>query len=162
MSTCLCSARHACMLDCADIFVQAALEGRPGASYVDIPSNILMGPAQDPVPQPSDSPPAPFAHRLPADSSAVHKAAALLRSAQRSGLYHITLLGWQLPVRTMEHRLLMATFIAVPLSARQIKGWCMALPGSLCNGSSDHEACNTQGCSAAQLCDSSLLLWHTS
>ncbi|KAK9807300.1 hypothetical protein WJX73_009699 [Symbiochloris irregularis] len=61
---------------------QAALAGRPGATYVDIPSNVLMAPAEPSNPEvqvPTDA----FANRASADSGAVQRAASLLRGAQR-------------------------------------------------------------------------------
>ena len=82
--------------------VQASLRGRPGASYVDIPSNILMaqlppgaalastassssgGGAADLGQLPAAAAGSlPFAVRLQPDAAAVAQVAALLRNAQR-------------------------------------------------------------------------------
>lgn len=65
--------------------MQAALDGRPGATYVDIPSNILMAPAQGPLPSVPQSVPRPFEHRQPADKGDVQQAVSLLQGAQRWG-----------------------------------------------------------------------------
>ena len=84
------------------VVVQASLRGRPGASYVDIPSNILMaqlppGAALAPAASSSTGGSAaeggqlpaeaeaslPFAVRLQPDAAAVAQVAALLRTAQR-------------------------------------------------------------------------------
>ena len=72
------------------ILLQAALEGRPGAVYVDIPSNILMAPAQGQLPSAPSTIPLPFAHRPSADQSSVDKAASLLRNAARCRSLHYT------------------------------------------------------------------------
>lgn len=74
--------------------VKASVTGRPGAAYVDLPSDVLMAavpPSELPAarsegPGPGDTPagfPA-VAERQHADAEAVGAAAALLRGAQRS------------------------------------------------------------------------------
>ncbi len=71
--------------------VQAAVSGRPGASYIDIPSNILFGPAhQGSAEQTTSSLQIPalgpnrlLRERPHADGAAVEQAAQLLAKAQR-------------------------------------------------------------------------------
>jgi len=71
--------------------VQAAVSGRPGASYIDIPSNILFGPAhQGPAEETTSSLQIPalgpnrlLRERAHADGAAVEQAAQLLAKAQR-------------------------------------------------------------------------------
>ena len=68
--------------------VQAAVSGRPGASYVDLPSNILMGPinqeqAHSSLQIPALGPDRLLRERPHADGAAVAQAAQLLTSAQR-------------------------------------------------------------------------------
>lgn len=64
------------------MWMQATLAGRPGAAYVDIPSNILFAalPADS---TPQLPPPPPPRQRLQASSAAIEQAVALLKSAQR-------------------------------------------------------------------------------
>ena len=69
-------------------FLQAAVSGRPGASYVDLPSNILMGPinqeqAQSSLQIPALGPNRLLRERPHADGAAVAQAAQLLANAQR-------------------------------------------------------------------------------
>ena len=71
--------------------VQAAVSGRPGASYVGIPSNILFGPAHAESAEDSTSglqipalgPNRLLRERVHADGAAVQNAAQLLSKAQR-------------------------------------------------------------------------------
>ena len=117
--------RAACARDIAPVLtaaVKATGTGRPGATYVDLPSDVLMAavpPGELPAaraegPDPGDAPagfPA-VAERQHADAAAVAAAAALLRGAQRSaspyaalhdqhGSAVITLMCGQLYVLTM-------------------------------------------------------------
>ena len=89
--------RAACARDIAPALtaaVKATVTGRPGAAYVDLPSDVLMAavpPGELPAaraegPDHGDAPvgfPA-VAERQHADTEAVAAAAALLRGAQRS------------------------------------------------------------------------------
>ena len=64
------------------------MSGRPGASYVDLPSNILMGPidqaqAHSTLQIPSLGPNRLLRERPHADGAAVADAAQLLASAKR-------------------------------------------------------------------------------
>lgn len=61
--------------------MQATVAGRPGAAYVDIPSDILFRYLSGAAPQ--LPPPPPPRQRLQATSQAIEQAVALLRSAQR-------------------------------------------------------------------------------
>ena len=72
--------------------VKATVTGRPGAAYVDLPSDVLMAavpPGEVPAARAEDPGDAPagfpaVAERQHADAEAVAAAAALLRGAQRS------------------------------------------------------------------------------
>ena len=87
--------RAACARDIAPALtaaVKATVTGRPGAAYVDLPSDVLMAavpPGELPAARaegPGDAPagfPA-VAERQHADAEAVAAATALLRGAQRS------------------------------------------------------------------------------
>ena len=75
----------------AFMLLQAAVSGRPGAAYIDIPSNILFGPAHGGSAQntasslqiPTLGPNRLLRERPHADGAAVHEAAQLLANAQR-------------------------------------------------------------------------------
>ena len=78
------------MLMCSAV-LQAAVSGRPGASYIGIPSNILFGPAPEGSAQdttsalhiPSLGPNRLLRERIHANGAAVQEAAQLLSKAQR-------------------------------------------------------------------------------
>ncbi len=77
--------------ECESVHVQAAVSGRPGASYIDIPSNILFGPAHQGSAEettsslqiPALGPNRLLRERPHADGAAVEQAAQLLAKAQR-------------------------------------------------------------------------------
>ena len=81
--------------------LQAAVSGRPGAAYIDIPSNILFGPAHGGSAQntasslqiPTLGPNRLLRERLHADGAAVHEAAQLLANAQRYLFFFTFTLG---------------------------------------------------------------------
>lgn len=96
---------------CVCVRVQAAVSGRPGASYVGVPSNILFGPAPADSGEDSTSglhiptlgPNRLLRERVHADGAAVQAAAELLSKAQRYLAVPLTLglpLGIQAPVTT--------------------------------------------------------------
>ena len=75
--------------------LQAATSGCPGAAYVDLPSNVLMAPAEGAgdhasllhVPQPGEDPAGGLSGRPQADGADVARAKQLLSKAKRSELF---------------------------------------------------------------------------
>ena len=72
--------------------LQAATSGCPGAAYVDLPSNVLMAPAEGGqghhasllhVPQPGEEPAGGLSSRPQADGTDVARAMQLLSKAKR-------------------------------------------------------------------------------
>ena len=71
--------------------LQAATSGCPGAAYVDLPSNVLMAPAEGAeghasllhVPEPGEEPAGGLSGRPQADGTDVARAMQLLSKAKR-------------------------------------------------------------------------------
>jgi len=72
------------------LVVQATVSGRPGAAYVDVPSDVLFAeaspqdiPQLSPVKPLDHSQPSPFLHKPSAPAPSIKEAVRLLSQAQR-------------------------------------------------------------------------------